>query len=240
MRCYHYPHSPQTGGSEAAAKGLNSRKMQSFGMDCELDFSVVDVETANHSPGSICQIGIACFRDGELIETWGELVNPEDSFLAFNTRLHGIGARAVSRAPIWPQLRPKLRSLLEDRAVASHTYFDRTALNSADVRYGLPHIRVAGWVDTCRIARQVWPHLANHKLTSLAENFRISYRAHDAIADAGCAGQILLMAAQASATDVAKMLKPESTSSIARRREFITNNSTRKTSSRTEVGPDSA
>lgn len=171
-----------------------------------MEFVAVDVETANHSPSSICQIGIARFRKGVLTETWGGLVNPESSFLSFNTRIHGIGPQDVTGAPTWPELRPKLRSLLGDRTIASHTYFDRTALNSADMRYGLSAIRVAGWVDTCRIARRVWPHLANHKLTTLAQTFGISYRAHDAIDDARCAGQLLLLAAHASDLDLAALL----------------------------------
>jgi DNA polymerase-3 subunit epsilon len=192
-----------------------------------MEFVAVDVETANHSPASICQIGIACFRDGVLAEVWGELVNPEDYFLPFNTRLHGIGPRDVSAALTWPELRPKLRALLEDRTIASHTYFDRTALNGADGRYGLPPIPVAGWVDTCRIACQVWPHLANHKLTSLAQNFCLSYRAHDAIEDARCAGQVLLLAAHASALDLAEMLYPTATAAIPRRRRLFDKNDTR-------------
>jgi DNA polymerase III subunit epsilon len=173
-----------------------------------MEFVVIDVETANQSPASICQVGIACFRNGVLAETWGELVNPEDSFLSFNTRIHGIRPQDVAGAPTWPELRPKLRSLLENRTIASHTYFDRTALDGADVRYGLPHIQVANWVDTCKIARQVWPHLANHRLTGLAQNFRLSYQAHDAIEDARCAGQVLLRAARTLAFDLAEILEP--------------------------------
>ena len=192
-----------------------------------MDFVVIDVETANQRSASICQIGVACFRDGVLVETLSELVNPEDSFLPFNTQLHGIGPRDVSAAPIWPELRPKLRSLLEDRMVVSHTYFDRMALKAADVRYGLPSISIMGWVDTCRIARQVWPHLANHKLTSLAQNFGLSYRAHDAVEDARCAGLVLLLAAHTSTLDLAEILHPTSTSEISRRRRLSAKNDTK-------------
>lgn len=172
-----------------------------------MDFVAIDVETANQRHASICQIGIACFRQGALVESWGEFVDPEDSFLPFNTRLHGIGPEDVSAAPTWPELRPKLRSLIKDRTIASHTYFDRTALKGADLRYGLPSIPVPGWVDTCRVARQVWPELANHKLTSLARHFGLSYRAHDAVEDARCAGQVLVLAAHASSLDLAEMLQ---------------------------------
>ncbi len=186
-----------------------------------MEFVVIDVETANQRPASICQIGVAHFRNGVLAEAWGELVNPEDCFLPFNTHLHGIGPRDVCAALTWPELRPKLRSLLEDRMIASHTYFDRTALSGADARYGLPAIPVAGWLDTCRIARQVWPHLANHKLTNLARNFGLSYRAHDAMDDARCAGQVLLLAAHSSALGLEQMLYPTATTVNTLRRRVV-------------------
>lgn len=192
-----------------------------------MEFVVIDVETANQRPSSICQIGVACFRDGLLAEVWGVLVNPEDSFLPVNVHLHGIGPRDVSAAPTWPELQPKLRSLIEDRTIASHTYFDRTAVNGADMRYGLPSTPVAGWVDTCRIARQVWPHLASHKLTSLAQTFSLSYRAHDAIEDARCAGQVLLFAAHASTLNFAEILYPTQTRAALRRRRLFTKNDER-------------
>ncbi|MBW4028762.1 MAG: hypothetical protein HIU93_15430 [Acidobacteria bacterium] len=193
----------------------------------EIEFVAVDVETANHSPASICQIGIACFRNGLPAETWGVLVNPEAPFLSSNTRIHGIGPQDVSGSPTWPELRPKLRSLLEDRTIASHTHFDQTAMNGADMRYGLSAISVAGWLDTCGIARRVWPHLANHKLTSLARNFGLSYRAHDAIDDALCAGQVLLLAGRVSALDLAEMLYPAPTEESRRRYRPSAENATK-------------
>ena len=176
------------------------------------------METANQSPSSICQIGIACFRNGFLTDTWGELGNPECPLFRFNTRIHGIGPQNISAAPTWPELQPRLRSILQDRVIASHTYFDHTAMNAANMRYGLPSISVTGWLDTCAIARQVWPHFANHKLGSLAHNFCLSYRAHDAIEDARCAGQLLLLAAHNSAFDLSKMLDPARTGGNYERR----------------------
>lgn len=165
-------------------------------------FVVVDVETANQRPSSICQIGIACFRNGALVETWGELVNPQESFLPFNTQLHGIGPRDVSHSPTWPDLQPRLRAMIEKRIVASHTFFDRNALRGADERYGLEPIPVAGWIDTCNISRAAWPHLPSYRLTSLARSLGISYRAHNATEDARCAGELLLLASQSSSIDI--------------------------------------
>jgi DNA polymerase-3 subunit epsilon len=171
-----------------------------------MEFVAIDVETANQNPGSICQIGIACFSKGALIRTWGTLINPEDSFLSFNIRLHGIGPCNVARSPTWIEVQNDLRRFLEQSTLVSHTYFDRGAMSRANCRYGVDTISVTNWLDTCQIARRAWPHLSNHKLTSLARTFGIAYRAHDAIEDARCAGEILVLAARSSGISVDELL----------------------------------
>jgi DNA polymerase-3 subunit epsilon len=159
-----------------------------------VDYYVVDVETANQRRESICQIGIAFFEGGKMVDGWESLVNPLDDFLPFNVALHGIGPQQVAHAPVWSELCPKVSSLLGGAAVASHTDFDRSALSSACARAGIQVVNYGKWIDTCWLARSAWPDLPNHKLTTLARNFGIAYRAHDALEDARVAGEVLAMA----------------------------------------------
>ena len=161
-----------------------------------MNFVVIDVETANENSSSICQVGLARFSQGKLVHPWGTLINPQDSFRPFNVQLHGIKPGAVAHSPTWIEVQRELRTQFEDRILVSHTYFDRAAVNEANGRFGVDQIPVAAWIDTCRVARQACPHLQNHKLTSLAMNFGIVYGAHDAIEDARCAGEILILAAR--------------------------------------------
>ena len=77
----------------------------------------------------------------------------------------------------------------------------------ANQRGGLRRIKGGGWIDTCSVARRVWPHLPSHKLSSLARTFRISYRAHDATEDARCAGEILVRAAKISGLSITEFLR---------------------------------
>jgi|ERR1035441_5585624 DNA polymerase-3 subunit epsilon len=163
-----------------------------------MDFVAIDVETANQNPSSICQIGVASFSKGRLVDAWGTLVNPEDSFLPFNVQLHGIRPCDVVLSPTWIDLQSELRNRLERYILASHTYFDRGAMNGANERYGLKPISVAGWIDTCQVARTAWPRLPDHKLTSLSRTFGIAYEAHDAAEDARCAGEILILAVRST------------------------------------------
>jgi len=161
---------------------------------CHMDFVAIDVETANQNPSSICQVGIASFRVGRLESIWESLVNPEDEFRSFNIQLHGISPEHVRYSPCWRDLQPSLRHLLHGKIVASHTSFDRRAIEGASRRYKCLSIQPSYWIDTCSIARAVWPHFSSHRLTSLARQFQIGYRAHDAAEDARCAGEILLRA----------------------------------------------
>ena len=54
-----------------------------------LTFNVIDVETANADPSSICQVGIVRIRAGAIKEQVSFLVNPEQRFNPMNVRLHG-------------------------------------------------------------------------------------------------------------------------------------------------------
>jgi DNA polymerase-3 subunit epsilon len=171
-----------------------------------VDYFVVDVETANQSRGSICQIGIAFFAAGKMVDGWQSLVNPREEFLAFNVGLHGIGPRMVAEAPVWSQLFPQVKSLLQGAAVASHTDFDRAALTQACGRAGVPAVGYKKWIDTCWLARSAWPHLPNHKLPTLARSFGIAYKAHDALEDARVAGEVLALALKERQITIGELL----------------------------------
>lgn len=64
-----------------------------------MNFVAVDVETANSKLSSICQIGVAEFRNGTLTNKWQSLINPEDEFDCINVSIHGIDENAVQNAP---------------------------------------------------------------------------------------------------------------------------------------------
>jgi DNA polymerase III epsilon subunit-like protein len=48
--------------------------------------------------------------------------------------------------------------------------------------------------------------MVNHKLPTLARNFRIHYRAHDALEDARVAGEVLALALQARNVTIQQLL----------------------------------
>jgi DNA polymerase-3 subunit epsilon len=170
------------------------------------DYCVVDVETANHGRHSICQIGIAVFAGGQMVESWQSLVDPEEDFFSFNVAIHGIDAETVAGAPNWAGVHAEVARLLDRAVVASHTYFDRGALDLACQRWGLRPIAYRKWLDTCTLARAAFPEFPNHKLPTLARCFGIEYKAHDALEDARVAGEVLALALARRGVTVAELL----------------------------------
>ena len=160
-----------------------------------MSFVVIDVETANPDLSSICQVGVAVFRDGALRDEWKSLVNPEDEFDPINVSIHGIDEKTVRDAPTWAAAFPVVSSLLQDNIVVSHTPFDRLALARACERHGLMTCSCR-WLDSARVVRRAWLMFSQsgYGLSNVAAHFGIQYRAHDALEDARCAGEILLRA----------------------------------------------
>jgi DNA polymerase III subunit epsilon len=160
-----------------------------------VDFVVIDVETANSDLSSICQVGIASFRDGVLNDSWESLVNPEDEFDPVCISIHGIDADKVRSSPKWDAIYPKVSPLLHGNIVACHTAFDRVALLRACERSNLAHCECR-WLDSAMVVRRAWPIFSRsgYGLTNVAAKFGIKYKPHDALEDARCAGEILLRA----------------------------------------------
>jgi len=161
-----------------------------------MQFAAIDVETANADLSSICQIGVAIFRDGAHVDSWSSLVDPEDEFDGFNVAIHGINERTVRGAPTWPGVAETLRSLITGSVVACHTPFDRAATSLACKKHRLAQFDCQ-WLDTARVVRRAWPEQFGAKgygLHDVAKFLGIDFKHHDALEDARAAGEVLCRA----------------------------------------------
>ncbi len=160
-----------------------------------MNFVAIDFETANANLSSICQIGIANFKNGRLKNKWESLVNPEEYFDAMNVSIHGIKEVDVKDSPTIPLLYEQIKSLLGPEIVVSHTLFDRTALRQALRKYNLPELSNT-WLDSAKVARRVWPEFSHrgYGLKNLAKNLNIAFTHHTAVEDARASGEILICA----------------------------------------------
>lgn len=160
-----------------------------------MEFVAIDFETANSSRASACQVGVAIFRHNKLVDTWSTYINPQAPFSYWNVKVHGITMDHVSGAPTFSEIYPKLKSLLSNRIVASHTTFDCDVLIQSINEYDLDSISCK-WIDTCNIARRAWPQLSNngYKLNTICNYLNIELKHHEAMSDAIGAGRILVEA----------------------------------------------
>ena len=160
-------------------------------------FVALDVETANNDRGSICQIGVACVRPDNSIETWVTYVDPEVDRWHF-TYLHGISAKTVRGAPRFREVLPVLVEALQDYVIYQHSSFDRGAVAKACQAENLPTPEWI-WKDSVQVARQAWPELkgkgnGGHGLASLKGYLGLSFEHHDAGEDARAAAEVVLHA----------------------------------------------
>jgi DNA polymerase III subunit epsilon len=165
-------------------------------------FFALDVETANNDRGSICQIGVACVRPDNSIETWVTYVDPQVDRWAF-TYLHGISARTVQRAPTFAEVLPVLHDALKGPTVYQHSGFDRSAIAAACRNCGLP-IPQWDWRDSVHVARVTWPELrgsGGHGLGRLKQHLGLVFEHHDAGEDARAAAEVVLRAESVQPAD---------------------------------------
>lgn len=172
-------------------------------------FIALDVETANSDSASICQIGIACVRADNVIETWAGYVDPGTDFSAFNTRLHGIGPDQVRGAPGFAQVIAALLPLLDRHKLIQHSDFDRQAILGACSAAGLEPPRWR-WHDSARIARRAWPEFrgnGGHGLAHLKARLNLEFDHHDAGEDARAAALVVLQAEESTGMTVEHLME---------------------------------
>lgn len=168
-----------------------------------MNFVAIDVETANPNMGSICQIGIARFAGGQLVDEWVSLVDPEEYFDDVNTSIHGIDQSIVRGKPTLPALAQKLHEYLDGTITVCHTHFDRIAIARAFSKYKLEPVSNS-WLDSSRVVRKTWKELAfrGYGLSNVCTRIGYEFKHHDALEDAKAAGHVLLAAFRESQTDI--------------------------------------
>jgi DNA polymerase-3 subunit epsilon len=173
-----------------------------------VNFIALDVETANPDMSSICQVGIVHFKDGEPVETWSTLVDPQDDFDYINISIHGIDEEKVRGAPTFDQISREINQRIEGQVVAIHTAFDRNAISQASARHKTVFPQCS-WLNTASVARRTWPEVAQrgYGLAPLAAKLGIDFGHHDASEDARAAGLILVRAMTEMGMDLAGWLE---------------------------------
>ncbi len=157
----------------------------------------IDFETANRSPLSACALGIAIFEDDQLIASPYWLIKPPTGYGWFIEQwtqdIHGLTWFDVKDQPEFGQIAHEVLPHLTtaDLVVAHNAPFDLRVLHALLYHFQI-HASSFQHQCTLQLARQTWPHLPNHKLSTLAAHIGIELNHHHAQSDAIAAGLVML------------------------------------------------
>lgn len=161
-----------------------------------LNFTAIDVETANNQRASVCAVGIVQVRNGKISETFEWHVTPPtglDSFHARNIAIHGITPEIVRAADnTWADSLDAIQTLAEDQPlVAYNAPFDKSVLHASTLLSGLTppandfHCALA-------LAKRLLT-MEKYRLPLVAAELGLeSFTHHDAGSDAAACAQIVL------------------------------------------------
>jgi DNA polymerase-3 subunit epsilon len=132
----------------------------------------IDTETTGlEKMDEIVEISIIDHDGSTLFQS---LVKPVSQIPAAATRVHGIGNSDVLKAPAWPILWPKVRSVLFGRLIAAYNApFDLRMMQQTHSRYRLPWRDAFEWLDVMTLYsrhRGVWdPYRKSMRFFSLED-----------------------------------------------------------------------
>lgn len=161
-------------------------------------FAVIDVETTGLSPdrNRITEIGIVKIRNGEVIDEYQSLVNPEQFIPPGITRLTGITNEMVYNKPKFEDIAGEVLSFIFSEGgniiLGGHNVrFDYGFLNASLARAGHNRLTIPS-VCSARLARRLSRRLPSKSLDSLRRHFNIySRRKHRALDDAKATAVII-------------------------------------------------
>jgi DNA polymerase III subunit epsilon len=151
-----------------------------------MDFVAIDFETANAKRISACSIGMAKVRNGEITETFHELIKPEPfDFNYINISIHGITPEMVASKPTFIELWSKINSFIgNDVLVAHNVSFEQSVINQILNQNSL-QIPNFDYLCTLYMTRVNYPRRLGYKLDDVCKDLLgKNVNHHDALEDA--------------------------------------------------------
>lgn len=160
----------------------------------EQEFVIFDIETTGLSAiyDQIIEIGAVRMKNGEVLATFDEFINPHHPLSELTINLTSITDEMVENADDEAEVIGRFREFMGSAILAGHNVqFDQGFVNEALKRSGYPEIS-RPIIDTLEISRLLHPNQANHKLDSLARKYNIVLEHHHrADSDAETTGYLM-------------------------------------------------
>ena len=134
------------------------------------DFAAIDFETANNERTSVCSVGVVIVKEGEFVDSFYSLIQPEPNYyLYWNTLVHGITKADTEDALVFPYVWQKIEPLIEGLPLVAHNSpFDEGCLKAVMRCYQMDYPDYKFYC-TCRAARKHFGKLLpNHQLHTVA------------------------------------------------------------------------
>ena len=158
------------------------------------DFAAIDFETANHARSSVCSVGIVIVRDGEIVDSFYSLIQPEPNYYNYwCSQVHGLCCEDTDDAPVFPDVWAQIEPLIEGLPLVAHNKpFDEGCLKAVFRVYQMDYPDYE-FYDTLRASRRLLPDLENHQLQTVAAACGFNMKNHHhALADAEACAHIAL------------------------------------------------
>lgn len=158
-------------------------------------YVVFDIETTGLSPQSdkITEIGAVKIENGQIIDRYSQLINPQKKIPGKIVQLTGINDEMVSNKPTIEEVLPQFLQFIGDDSilVAHNASFDvgfiRYNSNKNGIEINNPVL------DTLQLSKSLFPNLKNYKLDTICKYLKVSLENHHrAIDDATATGQVFL------------------------------------------------
>jgi DNA polymerase III subunit epsilon len=164
-------------------------------VDPEQAYVVIDVETTGGkgSGHRITEIGAVKVVNGNIVDSWSSLINPQRHIPKFITQLTGISDTMVIDAPLFCEVVEQLDLFLQGSVFVAHNVnfdygFFKLEYERLSRSFSMPKL------CTVREMRKHFPGLASYSLGKLCKEFDITLpNHHRALCDAQATAELLLM-----------------------------------------------
>ena len=150
------------------------------------DLVFVDLETTggNAALDRITEVGLVRIRDGELVDEWSSLVNPERTIPSYIEAFTGISSAMVADAPRFAEIAALVLHKLQGAVFVAHNArFDYSFLRGEFQRVDR-HFS-AKVLCTVKLSRRLFPEFVRHNLDAIMERNGLTCAArHRALGDA--------------------------------------------------------
>ncbi len=145
-------------------------------------YVIFDTETTGFNPGlhdTMIEIGAVKMKDGAVIETFDELINPGVMIDSEITKLTGITNNMVANCPNEEEVTKKFKEWIGNLPLVAHNAtFDKNMLERAYQKYDLGTLDNT-ILDTMIISQIINKDLKRHNLTALTKNYGITFEENE-------------------------------------------------------------